>query len=224
MSTEWRLCARTRHRNAVMNKGGKSLFSWCWHSDQREDNFKNQNITVHSISSGDKCKLNYKQQARKCREMRTIGVGSSERQASAQRFGERKEGATRTPGGRAFTKREAGTKALRQECSPEVEHKKARCDWSYPARVREMGDLESPAEAPGWFVFHCAFSWCCLVFVCLGHTQWNMWDLSSPIRHQTQVPCMDTWRPNHWTTREGSRVSYRCNRKPWDGDSKSSQT
>ena len=57
--------------------------------------------------------------------MRTLGVGSSDRQTSAQRFGERKEGAIRTPGGRAFTQGEAGTKAPRQERSQEVEHKKA---------------------------------------------------------------------------------------------------
>lgn len=63
-------------------------------------------------------------------------------------------------------------------------------------------------------------------FVCVGHTQWSMQDLSSPIRDRTQAPCMDAWRPNHWTSREDSRVqtSYRCSRKPRDRDSKSSQT
>ena len=31
---------------------------------------------------------------------------------------------------------------------------------------------------------------------------WSMWDLSSPARNGTQVPCTGRWIPNHWTTRE----------------------
>ena len=30
----------------------------------------------------------------------------------------------------------------------------------------------------------------------------DMWDLSSPTRNQTQVPCIGRWILNHWTTRE----------------------
>ena len=30
----------------------------------------------------------------------------------------------------------------------------------------------------------------------------SMWDLRSPIRHQTCVPCIGSWTLNHWTTRE----------------------
>ena len=31
---------------------------------------------------------------------------------------------------------------------------------------------------------------------------WSMWDLSSPARNGTHVPCTGRWIPNHWTTRE----------------------
>ena len=31
-----------------------------------------------------------------------------------------------------------------------------------------------------------------------------MWDLSSPTRDRTHVPCIDRWILNHWTTREVS--------------------
>ena len=177
-----------------------------------------------TISSGDKYKLNYRQQARKCREMRTVGVGSSKRQASAQRFGERKEGEPCGHLGEGLSHSEKQVQRPRGRSVLRRWNTRRPGVTGATQQGWEMGDLERPAEAPGWFVSHCALSWCCLVFVCLGHTQWSMWDLSSPIRHQTQVPCVDAWRPNHWTTREGSRVSYRCNRKPRDGDSKSSQT
>ena len=30
----------------------------------------------------------------------------------------------------------------------------------------------------------------------------SMWDLSSPARNGTHVPCTGRWIPNHWTTRE----------------------
>ena len=29
----------------------------------------------------------------------------------------------------------------------------------------------------------------------------GMWDLSSLTEHQTHVPCMEAWSPNHWTSR-----------------------
>ena len=29
-----------------------------------------------------------------------------------------------------------------------------------------------------------------------------VWDLSSPTRYQTHVPCIERWILNHWTTRE----------------------
>ena len=38
----------------------------------------------------------------------------------------------------------------------------------------------------------------------------SRWDLSSPPRDYTQVPCTGRWTPNHWTT---SKVLSLCNSK-----------
>ena len=31
---------------------------------------------------------------------------------------------------------------------------------------------------------------------------WGMWDISSPTRDQTHIPCIGRWSPYHWTTSE----------------------
>ena len=38
----------------------------------------------------------------------------------------------------------------------------------------------------------------------------GMWDLSSPIKDRTQVPCTGRWILNHWTTREVPFVLLIC--------------
>ena len=35
-----------------------------------------------------------------------------------------------------------------------------------------------------------------------------MWDLSSPIRNWTRVPCVGRWIPNHYTTKEVAFLSF----------------
>ena len=50
-----------------------------------------------------------------------------------------------------------------------------------------------------WVLLHqTGFSSC--VWAWLPH---SMWDLSSPTRDQTCVPCITRWILNNWTTREG---------------------
>ena len=41
----------------------------------------------------------------------------------------------------------------------------------------------------------------CLFYVLVFCLQ-GMWDLSSPTRDQTCIPCIGRWSLNHWTTRE----------------------
>ena len=83
-----------------------------------------------------------------------------------------------------------------------IESQRVGCDWSMHAHVDGL-DLENKIKRRiqhkfwvfvvifflSFFFFHLA--------VPLG-----MWDLISPIRNWTQVPCIERWRLNHWTTRE----------------------
>ena len=41
-----------------------------------------------------------------------------------------------------------------------------------------------------------------LLFYVLVFWPRGMWDLSSPTRDRTRIPCIVKWSPNHWTTRE----------------------
>ena len=40
---------------------------------------------------------------------------------------------------------------------------------------------------------------------------WGMWDLSSPTKDQTHIPCIERWRHNHWTTKEVPRSGWFLN-------------
>ena len=41
-----------------------------------------------------------------------------------------------------------------------------------------------------------------LLFYVLGFWLWGMWNLSSLIRDQTCIPCIERWSLNHWIVRE----------------------
>ena len=49
----------------------------------------------------------------------------------------------------------------------------------------------------------CAFLLQCTGFSC---SSCGTWDLSSPTRDQTCIPCIGRWILNHWTTREVPRL------------------
>ena len=40
------------------------------------------------------------------------------------------------------------------------------------------------------------------VSFCFGVGLWGMWDISSPTRDWSHIPCIGGWSPNHWTARE----------------------
>ena len=53
---------------------------------------------------------------------------------------------------------------------------------------------------------------CCCCFLCffflLVFWPWGMWDLSSPTRDRTRIPCTGRRSLNHWTARELPRCIF----------------
>ena len=49
----------------------------------------------------------------------------------------------------------------------------------------------------------------------------SMWDLSSPTRDGTHVPCIGRWSLNHWATREVLRKYAGQQASPWGSQRRS---
>ena len=95
----------------------------------------------------------------------------------------------------------------------------ARCftdrgaSWATVCRVARLKRLSMHARCltQSGFLFHLCF-WLCWVFVAacrnvhvcdaLAQLPLSMWDLSSPTRDRTLLPCIGRWILNLWNTRE----------------------
>ena len=66
-----------------------------------------------------------------------------------------------------------------------------------------------------------------IVFVSWVFWPWGMWVLSSPSRNRIQTPCVRSWSPSHWTTRDVMQTRFWCDerrqrrKRPWKSCSSS---
>ena len=77
--------------------------------------------------------------------------------------------------------------------------------------INIFGSIRSQLQRSGYSLWRAGFS---LVVVSGPQSTWaqfpsGLWDLSSPNRDQTHIPCIGRQILNHWTTREVPQTFYR---------------
>ena len=77
-----------------------------------------------------------------------------------------------------------------------------------PLKIYLFGCVGSQSDHAGSFIVYHGLS-SCGTQASFPH---GMWDLSSPTRDQSCVPCIASWILNHWTTRESPYLYYLLSR------------